>query len=62
LDKKCAILGAGNIGLAIAKVTTPRWCTISGLNQMEHEGFSSAMIRDIITSAEKASGLYERRQ
>jgi len=42
----------------IDKVTTPRGCTISGLNQMEHEGFSSAMIKGITTSAEKASKLY----
>ena len=42
----------------IDKVTTPRGCTISGLNQMEHAGFSSAMIKGIVTSAEKASGLY----
>ncbi len=42
----------------IDKVTTPRGCTISGLNQMEHEGFSSAMIKGIVTSAEKASRLY----
>ncbi len=42
----------------IDKVTTPRGCTISGLNQMEHEGFSSAMIKGIITSAQKASCLY----
>lgn len=42
----------------IDKVTTPRGCTIAGLNKMEHEGFSSAMIRGIITSAEKADGLY----
>lgn len=42
----------------IDKVTTPRGCTIAGLNQMEHEGFSSALIRGIITSAEKAEGLY----
>ena len=43
----------------IDKVTTPRGCTISGLNQMEHAGFSSAMIRGIVTSAEKASRLYD---
>ncbi len=43
----------------IDKVTTPRGCTISGLNQMEHEGFSSAMIKGIITSADKASHLYK---
>ena len=42
----------------IDKVTTPRGCTISGLNQMEHEGFSSALIRGITTSAVKASKLY----
>ena len=41
----------------IDKVTTPRGCTISGLNQMEHEGFSSAMIKGIVTSAEKAARL-----
>lgn len=42
----------------IDRVTTPRGCTIAGLNQMEHEGFSSAMIKGIITSARKAGGLY----
>lgn len=43
----------------IDRVATPRGCTISGLNQMEHEGFSSAMIKGIVTSGEKASRLYE---
>lgn len=43
----------------IDKVTTPRGCTIAGLNHMEHEGFSSAMIKGITTSAEKAAHLYE---
>ncbi len=43
----------------VDKVTTPRGCTISGLNQMEHNGFSSAMIKGIITSAEKAALLYK---
>lgn len=42
----------------IDKVTTPRGCTIAGLNQMEHEGFSSAMIKGITVSAKKASELY----
>ncbi len=42
----------------IDKVTTPRGCTIAGLNQMEHQGFSSAMIRGIVTSAESAGQLY----
>jgi len=43
----------------IDRVTTPRGCTIAGLNQMEHAGFSSAMIKGIVTSARKAAGLYE---
>jgi pyrroline-5-carboxylate reductase len=44
----------------IDRVTTPRGCTIAGLNQMEHEGFSSALIKGIIVSAEKATKLYTR--
>jgi pyrroline-5-carboxylate reductase len=43
----------------IDKVTTPKGCTIYGLNEMENRGFSSAMIRGIITAAEKAGGLYQ---
>jgi pyrroline-5-carboxylate reductase len=42
----------------IDRVTTPRGCTIAGLNQMEHAGFSSALIRGITVSAEKAARLY----
>lgn len=42
----------------VDKVTTPQGCTISGLNQMEHSGFSSALIKGIVTSAEKAAVLY----
>lgn len=42
----------------VDKVTTPMGCTISGLNQMEHSGFSSSLIKGIITSAEKANTLY----
>ena len=42
----------------IDRVTTPRGCTIAGLNQMEHEGFSSALIKGITVSAEKAAKLY----
>ncbi|MFW6157537.1 MAG: pyrroline-5-carboxylate reductase [Balneolaceae bacterium] len=42
----------------IDRVTTPKGCTISGLNQMEHNGFSSAMIKGILVSAEKAARLY----
>lgn len=37
----------------IDKVTTPKGCTIVGLNQMEHSGFSSALIKGINASFEK---------
>ncbi len=36
----------------IDKVTTPKGCTIAGLNEMEHQGFSSALIKGIKTSYE----------
>ncbi len=45
--------------MEVDRVTTPRGCTISGLNQMEHNGFSSAMIKGILLSAEKAANLYD---
>lgn len=38
---------------AIDKVTTPKGCTIVGLNEMEHRGFSSAMVRGVIASYDK---------
>lgn len=37
----------------IDKVTTPSGCTIEGLNEMEHQGLSSSLIRGIVTSFEK---------
>lgn len=37
----------------IDKVTTPKGCTITGLNEMEHNGFSSALIKGIMASYEK---------
>lgn len=43
----------------VDRVTTPRGCTIAGLNEMEHSGFSSAMIRGIVVSAGKAAELFE---
>ena len=43
----------------IDKVTTPRGCTIEGLNEMEHHGFSSAMITGILTSNAKAAKLFK---
>ncbi|NJB71851.1 pyrroline-5-carboxylate reductase [Saonia flava] len=39
----------------IDKVTTPKGCTIEGLNEMEHQGLSSSLIRGIVTSFEKIS-------
>jgi len=42
----------------IDKVTSPKGCTIAGLNEMEHNGFSSAFIKGIKLSADKAGGLY----
>jgi pyrroline-5-carboxylate reductase len=42
----------------IDKVTTPKGCTIAGLNLMEYEGFSSAMINGISLSAQMANKLY----
>jgi pyrroline-5-carboxylate reductase len=43
----------------IDKVTSPKGCTIAGLNEMEHNGFSSAFIKGIKLSALKAGGLYK---
>lgn len=39
----------------IDKVTTPMGCTIQGLNEMEHQGLSSSLIRGIVASYEKIS-------
>ena len=37
----------------IDKVTTPKGCTIAGLNEMEHQGFSSSLIKGIAASYKK---------
>ena len=37
----------------IDKVTTPKGCTITGLNEMEHAGFSSSLIKGIVASYKK---------
>lgn len=44
----------------IDKVTTPRGVTIAGLNQMEHAGFSSAMIKGIVTAATNTAKVYPK--
>lgn len=40
----------------IDKVTTPQGCTIVGLNEMEHQGFSSSLITGIKASLKKIKG------
>ncbi len=39
----------------IDRVTTPMGCTIEGLNEMEHQGLSSSLIRGIVASYDKIS-------
>lgn len=43
----------------IDKVTTPQGCTIAGLNEMEHQGLSSALIKGIVASFEKINRIAE---
>jgi pyrroline-5-carboxylate reductase len=46
-------INASHPEMEIDKVTTPEGCTIAGLNEMEHQGLSSALIKGILTSFEK---------
>jgi pyrroline-5-carboxylate reductase len=39
--------------MEIDRVTTPRGCTIEGLNEMEHQGLSSAIIKGLVASYDK---------
>lgn len=41
----------------IDKVTTPRGCTIEGLNEMEHKGLSSSLIQGMVTSFKKINSI-----
>lgn len=41
----------------IDKVTTPRGCTIEGLNEMEHNGLSSSLIQGIQSSFKKINNI-----
>ncbi|UTD14146.1 pyrroline-5-carboxylate reductase [Tenacibaculum mesophilum] len=53
--------GAANLLIAtgnhpeeeIDKVTTPKGCTIEGLNEMEHKGLSAALIQGMVASFNK---------
>ena len=37
----------------IDKVTTPKGCTIEGLNEVEHKGLSAALIKGMVASFDK---------
>lgn len=41
----------------IDKVTTPKGCTIQGLNEMEHKGLSSSLIQGMVASFNKISNI-----
>ncbi|MEQ6122907.1 pyrroline-5-carboxylate reductase [Pseudotenacibaculum sp. MALMAid0570] len=41
----------------IDKVTTPKGCTIEGLNQMEHKGLSSSLIQGMVASFQKINNI-----
>ena len=41
----------------IDKVTTPRGCTITGLNEMEHKGLSSSLIQGMVASFNKINSI-----
>ena len=41
----------------IDKVTTPRGCTITGLNEMEHQGLSSSLIQGLAASFNKINDI-----
>lgn len=46
----------------IDRVTTPEGCTIAGLNEMEHQGLSSAVIKGLVSSYERIQVLKEQRE
>ncbi|CAL2107278.1 Pyrroline-5-carboxylate reductase [Tenacibaculum sp. 190524A02b] len=41
----------------IDKVTTPKGCTIEGLNEMEHKGLSAALIQGMVASFNKINNI-----
>lgn len=44
----------------IDKVTTPRGCTITGLNEMEHQGLSSSLIQGLVASFNKINEIAQQ--
>ena len=70
MPPKGAIIGAGNLGVAsllmvqcshpeseIVKVTTPMGYNIAGLNEMEYQGLSSAVIQGLKKLFDKISSI-----
>ena len=70
MPPKVAIIGAGNLGVAsllmvqgshaeseIDKVNTPMGYTIAGLNEMEYQGLSSAVIQGLKKLFDKISSI-----
>lgn len=44
----------------IDHVTTPKGCTIEGLNEMEHSGLSSSLIKGMVASYNKISNIRDK--
>ncbi len=44
----------------IDRVTTPGGCTIEGLNEMEHQGLSSSLIKGLVSSYEKINQIAKK--
>jgi|TARA_B110000285_G_scaffold235539_1_gene317923 pyrroline-5-carboxylate reductase len=44
----------------IDRVTTPRGCTITGLNEMEHQGLSSSLIKGLNASFDKINEIAQQ--
>lgn len=49
--------GKSHPEMEIDKVTTPQGCTIAGLNEMEHHGLSSAVIKGVVASHKKIANI-----
>ncbi|MEM9856740.1 MAG: pyrroline-5-carboxylate reductase [Bacteroidota bacterium] len=55
------LAGSGNHPESeIDRVTTPSGCTIEGLNEMEHHGLSSALIKGLVTSYERITNMKKK--
>lgn len=52
------LVNGGHPEAEIDQVTTPNGCTIAGLHEMESRGFSAALVRGIVASADRAASLY----